>query len=141
MIRAYTISDLDVVLEIWLSASIKAHDFVAPSFWQAQVESMRNVYLPASEIYVAIRQGGVAGFYALHENSLAAIFVKPELQGQGIGRRLISHAKNQRTELTLSVYKENQASCRFYLDHGFTVIGEQKDAHTGHFEYTMRFGT
>ncbi len=43
--------------------------------------------------------------------------------------------------LTLSVYKENEASYQFYLAQGFTVISEQTDEHSGHQEYTMSVGT
>lgn len=139
MIRTCIHKDMDAVLDIWLAASIKAHNFVDPAFWQSQVENMRHTYLPASEVAVYERNSLVVGFYALHGNTLAAIFVQPELQGQGIGKALLAHAKSQRTELVLNVYKENEASCRFYLAQGFQVISEQKDEHTGHPEYTMRY--
>ncbi|MCH8533406.1 MAG: GNAT family N-acetyltransferase, partial [Saccharospirillum sp.] len=33
MIRYYRADDIDQILEIWLSASIKAHDFIESSFW------------------------------------------------------------------------------------------------------------
>jgi putative acetyltransferase len=141
MIRKYTIGDVDAVLDIWLSASIKAHDFVKPSFWESQIKNMRDIYLPAADTYVYVKNSTIVGFYSLHESTLAALFVQPELQGQGIGKRLLTHAKSQRTGLTLSVYKENEASCRFYLAQGFNVMSEQKDEHTGHLEFTMSFST
>lgn len=137
MIRKYLVDDIEAVLKIWLSASIKAHDFVEPSFWKSQVDNMRNIYLPVSEIHVYEKDSIVVGFYALHEKNLAAIFVAPEHQGQGIGKQLLVHAKSQRSELTLSVYKENQAAYQFYLTQGFKVICEQKDEHTRHLEYVM----
>ena len=140
MIRISTPQDTDAVLDIWLSASIQAHDFIDASFWLSQVDAMRTLYLPASEVYVFERDGGVVGFHALHGDNLAALFVAPALQGQGIGRQLLAHAKNQRAVLNLSVYQENQASCRFYLAQGFVVVSEQTDAHTGHREYSMRCG-
>ncbi|MEF2510091.1 GNAT family N-acetyltransferase, partial [Vibrio mimicus] len=86
MIRKYKESDLDSVLEIWLDASVKAHDFVDPEFWKSQVDNMRNLYIPASETYVYEIGSKIEVFYSLHENNLAAIFVQPELQGQGIGK-------------------------------------------------------
>lgn len=141
MVREYDENDLDSVLEIWLDASVKAHDFILAEFWESQVENMRNIYLPASEIYVYEMDSKVVGFYALFESSLAAIFVVPELQGKGIGKQLLNHAKNQRTMLTLSVYKENQTSYQFYLSQGFRVVSEQLDKHTGHPEYTMSMST
>lgn len=140
MIRRLTDEDMDAVLDIWLSASIQAHDFVPPSFWESQVETMRTVYLPASEAYVHCVEIVPIGFYALSGNRLAALFVAPEHQGRGIGTALLAHAKTQRPVLTLSVYKENAAGCRFYLAQGFSVVREQTDAHTGHLEYIMSRG-
>jgi putative acetyltransferase len=102
---------------------------------------MRNIYIPASEVFVYEIESKIVGFYALYENNLAAIFVFSAFQGQGIGKPLLSHAKAQRAILSLSVYKENQASCQFYLSQGFTVVSEQRDEHTGHPEYTMSSGT
>ncbi|RCU42881.1 N-acetyltransferase [Corallincola holothuriorum] len=141
MIRKYNEQDLEAVLDIWLKASVKAHDFVDAEFWQSQVENMRNIYIPASETYVFERDSEVVGFYALHENMLAAIFIEPELQGRGIGKMLIAHAKAQRSQLTLSVYKENVSSYQFYLSQGFAVLSEQTDEHTGHPEYIMGSAT
>ncbi|MCH1918357.1 N-acetyltransferase [Shewanella sp. A3A] len=141
MIRQYNPHDLDSVLEIWLEASVKAHDFISAEFWESQVENMRNIYIPASEVYVFEVDSKVVGFYALYENNLAAIFVSPAFQGKGIGKQLLSHAKAQRAVLGLSVYKENQASYQFYLSQGFTVVSEQLDEHTGHPEFTMSSGT
>ncbi|HBN6206200.1 TPA: N-acetyltransferase [Vibrio parahaemolyticus] len=141
MIRQYNPHDLDSVLEIWLEASVKAHDFISAEFWESQVENMRNIYIPASEVYVFEVDSKVVGFYALYENNLAAIFVSPAFQGKGIGKQLLSHAKAQRAVLGLSVYKENQASYQFYLSQGFAVVSEQLDEHTGHPEFTMSSGT
>ncbi|WP_217523141.1 MULTISPECIES: N-acetyltransferase [Vibrio] len=141
MIRKYNDNDLDSILEIWLTASMKAHDFVSAEFWKSQVDNMRNIYLPASEICVYEMDSKVVGFYALYESNLAAIFVEPDLQGKGIGKQLLTHARSQRVMLTLSVYKENHASYQFYLSQGFNVISEQVDEHTGHLEYTMSTGT
>ncbi|EHR0921354.1 GNAT family N-acetyltransferase [Vibrio parahaemolyticus] len=141
MIRKYNSNDLDLVIEIWLEASVKAHNFVSADFWESQVESMCNIYIPASEVFVYEIESKIVGFYALYENNLAAIFVLPAFQGKGIGKQLLSHAKAQRAILSLSVYKENKASYQFYLSQGFRVVSEQLDGHTGHLEYTMRSGT
>ncbi|CDL86055.1 putative acetyltransferase [Xenorhabdus cabanillasii JM26] len=139
MIRKFTEADMDDVLTIWLEASIKAHHFVAADFWKSQVENMRNLYIPASEVYVYVQNGKIIGFYALHDDVLAAIFVLPNSQGQGVGSELIADAKNRRTELTLAVYQENKRSYNFYLSRGFYVTKEGKDEVTGHLEYVMRF--
>lgn len=61
----------------------------------------------------------------------------PAFQGQGVGKSLIAHAKDQMSELTLCVYKANEASYQFYLSQGFVKVSEQTDEHTGQPEYTM----
>ncbi|MFS1442035.1 N-acetyltransferase [Vibrio sp. 10N.286.46.E10] len=137
MIREYNPNDIEAVLDIWLTASIKAHDFVAPEFWESQVANMRDLYIPASTTYVYQVDGEVRGFYSLYEGILAAIFVSTEHQGSDIGKQLIQHAKLECLNLSLNVYKENQATIQFYLSQGFSIVNEQVDEHTGHQEYTM----
>ncbi|MEZ9644969.1 N-acetyltransferase [Vibrio sp. 10N.261.52.C2] len=137
MIREYNPADIEVVLDIWLTASIKAHDFVAPEFWESQVGNMRDIYIPASITYVYQVDGEVCGFYSLYEGILAAIFVSPQHQGCGVGKQFIQHAKLECPNLSLNVYKENQATIEFYLSQGFSIVSEQTDEHTGHQEYTM----
>ena len=140
MIRLLQPKDLDSVLQIWLDASLIAHDFIDAAFWQSQVENMRNLYLPASQTFVIERQSTVVGFYSLLEQQMAALFVAPDCQGQGIGKRLMAHARTQRPVLTLAVYKNNTASCQFYLSQGFVVTHEQVDEHSGQAEYWMSSG-
>jgi putative acetyltransferase len=138
MIRRTNSNDIEAILEIWLSASIKAHNFIAHSFWESQLENMKNIYLPLSEVYVYENLTNILGFYALHDDTLAAIFVSPSHQGKGIGNKLIAHAEQQRESLLLNVYKDNEQSIKFYLKHGFECIGEQVDQNTGHKELKMR---
>ncbi|MBK1792400.1 N-acetyltransferase [Persicirhabdus sediminis] len=137
MIRKYTAQDAEAVLDIWLTASIKAHDFVAPEFWESQISAMRDIYLPASKSFVFEDDSQVVGFYSLNENLLAAIFVSPECQGKGIGKQLMAHAKQQCSDLTLNVYKDNEATYKFYLAQGFKVDNEHVCEHTGCAEYAM----
>ncbi|MBN7768840.1 N-acetyltransferase [Marinobacter daepoensis] len=141
MIRGYRAADIDQVLEIWLSASIKAHHFIDSSFWTSKVSEMREVYIPASETFLYEVEGEVVGFYSLYENNLAAIFIVPGLQGKGLGSDLIDDAKNRRERLQLAVYKENTPSIEFYEKHGFTLLGEQIDEHTGHSELIMEYSS
>ena len=137
MIRPATPNDIPALVDIWLMASIKAHNFVDVQVWQSQVEAMRDIYLPNSETYVYEENAKTIAFYSLNGDQLAAIFVAIASQGKGIGKQLIAHALKQRDSLSLSVYQENQASILFYLGQGFSIKSEQKDEFTGHLEYTM----
>lgn len=127
------------VLYIWLEASIKVHDFVSPIFWESQIANMKNIYLPASDVYVAKIDGQVVGFYAQSEDQLAAIFVALNWQNNGIGSKLLQHAQSKTKNLKLTVYKKNIASFNFYKKHGFNKISEQIDSHTGEIEILMEW--
>jgi putative acetyltransferase len=136
-IRLSHTADVKTMLTIWLDASVTAHSFIDEDFWQARVEDMRAQYLPSAISYVACVEETVAGFLSLHGNTVAALFVSPAMQGQGIGTALLAYAKTVHRTLTLSVYKQNTDSVAFYRKHGFTVTAEQVDVHTGQAELVM----
>ena len=139
MIRKIQECDIEEVLEIWIKASIAAHDFIDSGYWISELSNMRTIYIPNSETYVYENQHGICGFFSLHENQLAAIFVKPNQQGKGIGTKLLQKAKQLRKNLRLAVYKENSKSILFYEKAGFRFVEEQKDRNTGHPEIILQW--
>lgn len=128
------------VLDIWLKASVEAHRFVDSEFWEANVDTMRKTYIPASDTYVFVEDGTPKGFFCLCGDTLAAMFVAPESQGRGIGGQLMSKAKSLRHQLDLTVYRENSRAVDFYKKCGFTILTERIDDHTGHVEICMGYG-
>lgn len=139
MIRPYHPTDSDAVLDLWLGASLLAHDFVPESFWREQLPAMRGLYLPQAETLVLEEKGQVLGFASLHEQRLAALFVTPDAQGRGLGRRLLDDAKSRRDSLELGVYRANARAVAFYRAGGFVTLNETRDPHTGQPELTMRW--
>ncbi|NNG01273.1 MAG: N-acetyltransferase [Desulfobacteraceae bacterium] len=138
MIRSPKKTDIESIIKIWLEASIKAHDFMPSDYWESKVNDMRDVYLPSSANYVYENSGEIYGFLSIYKCTLAALFVSPSRQGEGIGSELIGFIKGKYRELTLSVYKNNTASISFYKKHGFVRYKEQIDEHTGHPEIIMK---
>ncbi|AYA02577.1 N-acetyltransferase [Acinetobacter sp. WCHAc010034] len=138
-IRKAAADDMQAMLQIWLDASIQAHDFIPAAFWQNQLISMRDTYLPLAENYVIEDNNAVMGFASLlwPDAFLAALFVAPEQQSYGYGSALLDFLKQQRRELHLSVYAENAPAVSFYQKHGFKVISQGIDENTGHAEYAM----
>lgn len=127
------------MLAIWLSASRQAHDFVPADFWRSQLDDMRTHYIPGAEVFVYEHNKAVAGFCALRGDWIAALFVASRLQGTGIGKALLAHAKGLRHTLSLSVYKANAASVAFYQTQGFLITEEGLDEETGQQEYAMQW--
>ncbi|WP_084166532.1 GNAT family N-acetyltransferase [Stutzerimonas azotifigens] len=141
MIRPATPADMERVLAIWLKASLQAHDFIEPAFWEGKLEDMRTHYLPSADVRVYERDGTVLGFCALQENVLAALFVDPEAQGQGIGTALLCEARRLAGgHLELSVYQRNRDAVAFYQRHGFCQIDLRTDMRAGHVELVMLDG-
>ena len=75
----------------------------------------------------------------MYGNTLAAIFVSPELQGEGVGSAMLDDAKSRRECLQLTVYQENTPSINFYKKQGFILLGKQVDERTGHPELVMEY--
>lgn len=141
MIRAFEPSDMNDVLNIWLEASIGAHGFVGREFWESRIDDMRETYIPDSDTYVFSENGTVKGFFSLHGDSLAAMFVSPDAQSKGIGQQLMNEAKSLRRKLNLTVYRENEKSTQFYWKCGFKLVKERVDEHTGHIEILMEYSS
>lgn len=139
MIRLARAQDMDSVVEIWLLASLQSHDFVdASSWWQVQ-EDLRIRYLDRASIWVCEEQEEIQGFIALVDDYLAALFVRPDRQGCGVGHALLSQAKRLLPVLRAMVYLENDEALRFYRRHGFVIEGEETDPLTGHPLLRIRF--
>lgn len=138
-IRDYAPGDIEPVLAIWLQASITAHNFVDADFWVSKLDDMRHRYLPSARTYVVVEGEDVIAFASMHGDSLAAFFVQPEEQGQGVGSALMGYLQKQNAHMHLAVYKENARSVGFYVRHGFYVVSEQLEEHTRRPELLMHW--
>ncbi|ATD82067.1 MULTISPECIES: GNAT family N-acetyltransferase [Desulfovibrio] len=129
--------DIPACADIWLSASIEAHSFISPDFWTTNYPAMLEQYLPASEVFIATEAETIAGFAALYQGTLVALFVLPAWWSKGVGSLLLKHAQTQHSELTLTVYTQNSRAIGFYQRHGFTVQQKQVCSHTNESELLM----
>lgn len=139
MIRLYR-ENTSLLVEIWLRATLKSHSFIDENYWLSSCDAMREQYLPSAENYAFYDESGrVLGFISLIDNHIEALFVDPEHQGKGIGRRLLDHAKSIRPELTLAVYERNGKAVMFYHRNRFAVREHRIDEDTGEYELLMEF--
>lgn len=93
--------------------------------------------MPNAEIYVYILKEGIVGFIGLNENYIEGIFVDTNNQCNGIGTSLLNKIKENRNNLTLSVYKKNIKAINFYKKNGFIITSENIDE----IEYTMTWNS
>lgn len=64
-------------------------------------------------------------FISLLGSFVGGIFIAPERQGLGVGRRLIADAFARTGELSLEVYTENEQAVRFYSRIGFREVSRR----------------
>lgn len=124
-IRAYEPADRQRLLDIWLRASLKAHDFLPPKLLAEQKQVVGEVYLAKAETFVAMQDDLPVGFIGLLDSIVGGLFVDPDQQGLGIGGLLVAHGLALKGELTLEVYARNQAALRFYRRLGFVETGRR----------------
>ena len=136
-IRPFRPDDLDILLKIWLSANLQAHDFISSAYWTDHLEMVRDL-LPQAEIYVYQQQGTPCGFIGITDGDyIAGLFVDESCRSRGIGKKLLDHAKRKHPLLRLHVYRKNGRAVRFYLREGFTRAEEHVDNSTGEAELLL----
>lgn len=140
MIREYKNSDLDSVMRIWLETNIKAHSFIAESYWRLNYNDVRRM-IPCAEVYVFEANNAIAGFVGVVDHYIEGIFVDACSQSNGIGMKLLDYIKVRKSALTLGVYRKNVRAVKFYLRENFAVLKEQIEENTGEVELIMHWKT
>lgn len=79
--------------------------------------------------YARLKHGQSSPVAGCVGTELATLYIRPSLQGQGIGRALLSHAVSLAADqsspmLWLTVNCENHRAQGFYAAHGFSVAGQ-----------------
>lgn len=139
MIREFKNEDLNRIAEIWLSANLDAHDFIASAYWRSNYDRVKSMFLTA-EMYVSEDEQGIRGFIGFDGSYIAGLFVEKSARLQGIGKQLLDFAKARKPILTLRVYQKNPRAVRFYEREGFFITEAGLDEETGEpdFEMTWR---
>lgn len=118
-------TDVQPLSALWLEVSLAAHGFLGAGLLHAQQRLIEETYLPMAETWVAEAGGVPVGFVSLLDSFIGGIFVAPDQQGRGIGRRLIAHALDLRGALSLEVYTRNTQAMRFYAGLGFREVSRR----------------
>ncbi|MDO3873599.1 acetyltransferase, partial [Salmonella enterica] len=66
------------------------------------------------------------GFMLLTGEHMDALFIDPDVRGQGIGKILVEHALTLAPGLTTNVNEQNTQAVGFYKKMGFKVTGRSE---------------
>ncbi|HEY7660555.1 MAG TPA: GNAT family N-acetyltransferase [Actinomycetota bacterium] len=84
-----------------------------------------DVVLREQEVHVAVRNGEIGGFIAMHRDKVEHLYVRPDLLRRGIGSALLERAKERMPSgFRLWVFQENGPARRFYERHGLRLVEE-----------------
>lgn len=124
IIRQAANADHPLLLDIWLRAVRATHHFLQQADIEALLVQLRDVYLPAVELWIAQDlKGGPLGFIGLNESHVEMLFIEPHRRGEGIGRALLDHARSSRGQMSVDVNEQNPEAVGFYLHYGFIQTG------------------
>ncbi|WP_312373506.1 acetyltransferase [Stutzerimonas nitrititolerans] len=124
IIRQATNADHPLLLNIWQRSVRATHHFLQESYIEELLPQLRDNYLPAVELWVAVdTEDSPLGFIGLNENHVEMLFIEPDLRGKGIGRALLDHARSSRQQMSVDVNEQNPEAVGFYLHYGFVQTG------------------
>ncbi|MFC4737146.1 GNAT family N-acetyltransferase [Bacillus daqingensis] len=146
-VRPMTSDDIPSVQEVAVRSWKDTYEGIIPEasqerFLQAAYSTERmELRLERSRLFVAEEEGRVVGFISttnVNEEGkamLGAIYLLPEVQGNGIGTKLLDaaiSALSELQELYVEVEKDNRSGKAFYDAKGFTFVREYDDPIDGH---------
>ncbi|MDR1686006.1 MAG: acetyltransferase [Desulfovibrio sp.] len=123
------------LIALWRRAVEGTHLFLSAHDIQEIEQELQSVYLPAVDLWIAESvddpMSGIDGFMGLDGSKVEMLFVEPARRGQGIGSRLLDHARSLHGTLTLDVNEQNTQAHGFYLHYGFIETGRSEADNAG----------
>jgi GNAT superfamily N-acetyltransferase len=116
--------DADAVADVFLATRAAAMPYLPDLHTPEETRAwIRDVVLGEHDVHVAEMDGAVAGFLALGAETVEHLYVRPELQGRGIGTALLGLAKALRGDgFRLWVFQRNAGARRFYERHALELV-------------------
>jgi ribosomal protein S18 acetylase RimI-like enzyme len=125
-VRRFTDADFDSLVARWHETNRASYPYVAEHQRHTLSDAtafFRNRVLAECEVWVAERDGTLAGVLAIEAPWIRHVAVFPEHQRQGIGTALLHKARERSPrEIRLYTFQRNQGARAFYERHGFAVV-------------------
>ncbi len=139
-IRPARPDEYDEVARVWMDSWVstglaEASNFLLANLRARVAREIENGW----SLYAADDDGRIAAMLALHlpDRYLDQLFVAPDYQGRGLGRRLLGFTREQLPdEIWLRCVRENDKAWRWYERQGFVFEKEKVEPMTG---FTMKY--
>lgn len=121
-------TDGDAITAVFLASRAAAMPYLPRLYTDEQTLAwIVHVVLPAGRTWVAEGEpsGDVVGFAVLVGDELEHLYLRPDVQRMGLGRRLLELVREANPAgLTLRVFTRNTAARAFYEGQGFRPVDE-----------------
>ncbi len=132
MITQPTPKDYDELLALWEASVRSTHHFLTEENILFYKPLIREEYFPAVDLYIIRnREGKIAAFMGLSDELIEMLFVHPDEQGKGHGKRLMEYAIHNKHIYKVDVNEQNEQALQFYLHLGFEVTSRDVTDSTG----------
>ncbi len=121
----------EALLRLWRRAVEATHHFLSPADIAGLERAIREVYLGAVRLTVALHDDAPVGFVGVSGDpgeplSIEMLFVAPDAHGRGVGTALLEAAAGGQTVVLVDVNEQNPAALGFYLSRGFSQVGRSE---------------
>lgn len=106
-----------------LSDNTDAADWLPRLYSRAEELMYAAQMIEAGWVSVIKVNGQIAGFLARQDAEIHGLFLRPDAQGQGLGRMLLTAAMSAEKRLGLWVYQANLGAQSFYKSMRFAEVG------------------
>jgi ribosomal protein S18 acetylase RimI-like enzyme len=134
-IRPARPDEYDEVARVWMESFVSTGLEDGSKYLLANLRARVPMEIEKGwSLYVADDGGRIAAMLALHlpDRYLDQLFVAPDHQGNGLGRRLLAFTRAQLPdEIWLRCIRENDKAWRWYEREGFVFEKEQVESKTG----------
>ena len=134
-IRPARIDEHEEIARVWMNSWVSTGLESASNFLLAKLRARISLEIEQGwSLFVADQDGTIAAMLALHlpKKYLDQLFVAPEYQALGLGRRLLAFTRQQLpNEISLRCVRENEKAWRWYEREGFVFEKEQVEPMTG----------
>ena len=135
IIRPARSDEYDQIARVWMDSWVSTGLEDASDSLQTRLRARVRMEVEKGwSLSVADDNGRLAAMLAIHlpERYLDQLFVAPEYQGEGLGRRLLAFTRQQLPdEIWLRCVRENEKAWRWYEREGFVFEKQQVEPAIG----------
>ena len=125
MIRKIRTEEQGRLIEIWESAVLATHDFLAVADFAYFKENLPT-YFSFVTLWGYEQKGQLVGFIGVALNSLEMLFIDQEVRGKGIGKLLIQYGIQELGITRVEVNEQNEQAVGFYEHMGFRPVNRME---------------